>query len=361
MPTFRSDLMSIPHYAPGRPIDEVARELGLTAIDKLASNECPTEPFPEVVAAIANAARQVNRYPDTSSHDVCHTLAEFHGVHPDAIWVGAGSSDIIRSVALALGGPDTSAVFADPSFVLYLINTLIAGAQPVRIPLDREFGHDLDAMLGAIRPDTTVVYVCNPNNPTGGHLVADRLVRFLDAVPESVLLVVDEAYAEYVTADDYASVLRLAPDRPNLLCLRTFSKVYGLAGLRIGFAVGAPEVIAAVRRTQAPFAVTTIAQTAALEALQHQDSVSERVIANAEGRDYLFDALQERSLAPAASQANFVYFEPQVPAASVAEDLTARGVIVRALGPGLRISVGTPAENERFVEALDAVMPIRTA
>jgi len=348
--------MSIPTYVPGKPVDEVVRELGLTIIDKLASNECPTEPFPAVLEAIAAAASNANRYPESSAYKVRHVLAEHHGVDPSEVWVGNGSSDILRSVALSVGGPGTSAVFADPSFVLYPITTMICGAEPIAVPLMEGYRHDLEAMQGAIRDDTTIVYLCSPNNPTGGHTPGADIRSFIDALPESVLVVVDEAYAEYVTAKDYSSMIGEAPNRPNVVVLRTFSKIYGLAGLRIGFGIADRELIRSARRTQAPFSVTTVAQDAAVEALKHQDLVTLRVADNAAGRSYLSGELTNRGFHPAPTQANFVYFEPDQPPRDLANALMTNGIIVRTLGRGMRVSVGTEAENMRFIDALDVVM-----
>ncbi|MEN8040699.1 MAG: histidinol-phosphate transaminase [Actinomycetota bacterium] len=355
MPTFRPDLESIPKYVPGKPIDEVARELGITSIDKLASNECPTEPFPEVVEAIAAAGATVNRYPDSGQYELTNAIAAHHGVDPASVWVGAGSSEVLRCTSLSVGGPGTSAVFAQPSFVMYLIATLVSHAEPVVVPLDGDFNHDLDAMLAAIRDDTTIVYVCNPNNPTGGVRSGSDVRAFVDAVDEGVTIIIDEAYAEYVTDPDYTSMLDIAPERPNVLVARTFSKIYGLAGLRVGFGVGHPDLIDKLRTTQPPFAVTAPAQAAALEALKHQKQVVERADLNAVGRDRIYDALAIRGYRVAPSQANFVYFEPSSDAQSLFDAMMAEGVIVRVLGQGIRVTVGTEEENERFIAALDKV------
>ena len=358
VPTFRSDLESIPRYVPGKPIDEVAKEFGLTSIDKLASNECPTEPFPEVVDAIAEAARGVNRYPDTVSGDLAADIAALHGIAPETVWVGSGSSDIIRSIATAVGGPGTSAVFANPSFIMYPIVTMITGGESIPVPLTSDFGHDLDAMLSAIRDDTTLVYVCNPNNPTGGHLSGTDVRRFIEAVPERVDVIVDEAYAEYAAAPDYESLVDDAAGWSHVIVCRTFSKVYGLAGMRVGFGVGDPELIGSLRRTQAPFSVTSLAQVAAREALRHQGRIAERAAVNAGGRQFLLDGLHQRGLSPGESQANFVYFEPEDDPATMGQQLLKRGVIVRVLGPGIRVTVGTESENRRFLEALDSVLTV---
>ena len=356
MPTYRPDLMSIPTYVPGKPVDEVARELGLDTISKLASNECPTEPFPEVIEAVAEAAREANRYPDTGSYALRQALSAHHTIDPETIWVGSGSTDILRAIAMSAGGPGTSAVFPDPSFAMYPINTKIAATEPIGIPLTDDHRHDLDAMVAAVRPDTTVVYLCSPNNPTGGHISGDDVRAAIARIPESVVVVVDEAYAEYVTAPDYRSMLAEAANHPNVIVLRTFSKVYGLAGLRIGYGVADPHLIAALRRTQAPFPVTNVAQAAALVSLGLQDHVAARVKENDEGRTFLYEELVSRSASPAASQANFVYFVPLKPARELADEFMARGVIVRPLGQGIRVSVGTAEENVRFIDAYDNIL-----
>lgn len=353
MPTFRQDLGSIPQYVPGRPIDEVARELGIESIDKLASNECPEPPFPEVIPLIEGLATSLNRYPDSAGYELTGAIADHLGVPTASVWIGAGSSENLRCAALAVGGPGTSAVYASPSFVMYTISTRISHAEPITVPLAPSFAHDLDAMVEAIRPDTTLVYVCNPNNPTGGIRSGDDVRAFIEAVPHRVTVIVDEAYAEYVTDPSYRSMVHDAVESPNVLVTRTFSKIYGLAGLRVGYAVGHPDLIAGLRTTQAPFTVNTVAQAAAMEVLRHQDRVTRRRDRNAAGRDALTHGLGERGVNVAASQANFVYFEPVAPPAELAGQLLHRGVIVRPLGKGLRVSVGTEPENERFLAAWD--------
>ncbi|GMQ93224.1 MAG: histidinol-phosphate transaminase [Acidimicrobiia bacterium] len=353
MPTYRPDLDSIPRYTPGKPIGEVARELGLDSIDKLASNECPLEPFPEVLDAIAAAGATVNRYPDSGQYELTNAIAQHHDVDPTSVWVGAGSSEVLRCTALSVGGPGTNAVFAHPSFVMYRIATLVAHGEPIAVPLRDDFGHDLDAMLAAINHETTIVYVCNPNNPTGGIRSGSDIRAFIGAVDESVTIIIDEAYAEYVTDPAFESMLSFALSKPNVLVARTFSKIYGLAGLRVGFGVGHPDLIDKLRTTQAPFAVTAPAQVAALAALPLQDRVAERSETNARGREYLAAELSSRGYRVADSQANFVYFEPQGNASGLFEALLHDGVIVRVLGDGVRVTVGTQSENEHFLEALD--------
>jgi histidinol-phosphate aminotransferase len=356
MPTFRPDLMSIPRYVPGRPIDEVARDLGIESIDKLASNECPEAPFPEVVDAIALAANAVNRYPDSSTFDLSRAIASHQGVQPDEVWVGAGSSEVLRCAALSVGGPGTSAVFAHPSFVMYRIATMVAWSDPIVVPLTASHTHDLPAMAEAIRDDTTMVYVCNPNNPTGNHIPGADLLTFIDAVPERVVVVIDEAYAEYASAGDYRTFINEAPNRPNLLVTRTFSKIYGLAGLRVGYGVGVPELLAKLSHTQAPFTVTSTGQAAAIEALRYPSRVAQRSERNAMGRHLLSDGLVTLGYEPAESEANFVYFEPPGDAGQLGDALLHQGQIVRVLGDGIRVTVGTSEENSRFLAVLESVV-----
>ncbi len=355
MPTFRPDLEAIPRYVPGRPVEEVARELGIDSIDKLASNECPVEPFPEVVEAIAASARTVNRYPDNAGYHLTRAIARHHGLAAETVWIAAGSSENLRCTALAVGGPGTSAVFASPSFVMYEISTLVAGSEPRKVPLSATLDHDLDAMARSIDDTTTVVYVCNPNNPTGGMLSGDDVMAFIDEVPERVVVVVDEAYAEYVTDPTYRSMIPVAAERPNVLVTRTFSKIYGLAGLRVGYAIGHPDLLVGLRVTQPPFAVTTPGQVAAIAALGHSERVAQRREENAKGREILHDGLTSRGFDVAPSQANFVYFEPSGDARALGDALVRKGVIVRVLGAGVRVSVGTDDENARFLDAMDAI------
>lgn len=357
LPTFRQDLASIPRYVPGKPIDEVARELGVESIDKLASNECPEPPFPEVVPLIESLATSLNRYPDSAGYELTEAIAAHLGIAHDSVWIGAGSSENLRCIALAVGGPGTSAVYASPSFVMYTIGTRIAHSEPITVPLTSSFSHDLDAMAAAIRPDTTVVYVCNPNNPTGSIRSGADVRTFLDEVPERVTVVIDEAYAEYVTDSSYVSMAHDAVETPNVIVTRTFSKIYGLAGLRVGYAVGHPDLVANLRTPQAPFSVNSVAQAAATEVLKHQDRIALRRDRNAAGRGALTNGLRDRGVDVADSHANFVYFEPKAPPAVLSDQLLQRGVIVRPLGTGLRVSVGTEDENARFLAAWDELGP----
>ncbi len=351
---FRADLATIPIYKPGRPIEEVAHDLGLDDIVKLASNECPQPPFPEVEHAIVRAAAEAHRYPETSSLHVMNALALHYGIPADHFLIGAGSSQLIGCTLLAAGGPGTSAVFAAPSFVMYTIASLVAQTEPIAVPVDAGYHHDLDAMRAAIRNDTRVVFVCNPNNPTGNHLGGDAVREFIDAVPDRVLVVVDEAYAEYVTAPDFISAIPIAIERDNVVVSRTFSKIYGLSGFRIGYYIGTLATLDALRRVQPPFSVTSVSQAAAVEALRHQHRVVERAEANAAGREMLHREFTGRGVVAIPSQANFVAIVPEDPA-RIERELLGRGVIVRRLGDIVRITVGSEEENSRLLEAWDDI------
>jgi histidinol-phosphate aminotransferase len=357
MPRFRPDLGNIPAYRPGRSIGEVMRTYGLESVAKLASNENPDPPWPEVQQVIADEIAGINRYPDNARPHLTEALAEHLGVPGDHIWCGGASNELTLITALSTGGPGTSAVHAWPSFGLYMTGPRAAFAESIAVPLTPDHRHDLDAMLAAVRDDTTAVFVCNPNNPTSTHVTGEALERFVDSVPDHVLVVVDEAYHEYVTADDYRTMLPLAAERDNVLVTRTFSKAYSLAGLRVGYGVTSPENIAELRRIQLPFSVTTLAEAAAVEALHHQERVAAVRSANRDGIQYLTEGLEQRGYSVAESQTNFVYVDFGERAAEIDEGLLSRGVIVRPVAPPtfLRINTGTQAEMERFFEALDAV------
>lgn len=343
-------------YVGGRPIEEVAREFGVADVVKLASNESPTEPFPEVVEAVAAAVGGVNRYPDQHVYALAAELADALGVSPDNLWFGGGSSELLGSIALSAGGVGSTAVFAWPSFAMYPIGTQRSGADPVRVPLDGGYRHDLPALAAAIDDRTSIVYVCNPNNPTGTVVGGDDVEAFCASAPAEVLVVVDEAYHEYVTDPGHRSMLPLALRRPNVVVLRTFSKIYGLAGLRIGYAVGVPDTLAALRRSQRPFTVSQLAQVAARVAIGFPERVEQRRAENAAGRRVLEAGLADRGLRVASSQTNFVYTEVGPSADLVDRGLLERGVIVRRFGEAIRVSVGTDIENRRFLLALDQVL-----
>jgi histidinol-phosphate aminotransferase len=355
MPRFRDDLDRIAAYKPGTAIEAAARELGIDDIVKLASNECPLPPFPEVQEAIAGAAATAHRYPDNETSQLRAEVAGLLAVPAESLMFGTGSASLMMIAALALGGPGRSIAYGWPSFGLYRIAARTSFSAEIEVPL-ADHRYDLEALAAAVRPDTTLVFMCNPNNPTGTYVPLDAISEFVDAVSDEVLIIVDEAYYEYVQAADFGSALPIAMERDNVLVARTFSKVYGLAGLRVGYLAGDPTVISNLRRVQVPFSVNTLAQVGATEALRHQDRVADRVHRNAEAMKLFSEELTERAYEFAESHTNFVYLHPRHRSEAFFAAMAANGIVVRPFGKGwVRVTLGSEADNARFFAALDEV------
>ena len=333
-------------------------------IAKMASNESPYPPVPEVLEAVTRAMAGANRYPDPTNSALRTRLSDRHGVPAGRIAIGNGSCDILLSAGDALLEPGAEVVYAWPSFSVYPHLAAASGARALEVPLDAQHRHDLAAMRTEITAATRLVIVCNPNNPTSTALPLDEIAAFVHDVPRSVCVILDEAYCEFNILQDPDESIALLDRHPNLVLLRTFSKVYGLCGLRVGYALcGSEEFRTAVDQVRQPFFCNAAAQAAALEALNHQDEVARRVERNLAERIGLEDGLRELGLAPAQSQANFVWFDlgDGREEAEVMQGLAQRGVLVRAGGSlgregALRVTVGTQAENERFLEALGALL-----
>jgi histidinol-phosphate aminotransferase len=361
--TPRPAVQALPAYRPGRNPADLAREIGVDRAVKLASNEVAFPPLPAVVQALSAAAAETNRYPDNGALVLTGALAEHYGVDPAQVVTGCGAVMLCQQLAQAYTEPGTSMAFAWRSFEMYPLLAQVAGARAVQVPLTpgRPGGpadtHDLDALAAAIDDTTRVVFVCNPNNPTGTAVRRGPLERFLDTVPGGTLVVLDEAYREFVTDPDVPDGLELMRGRPNVAVLRTFSKAWGLAGLRVGYLVAEdPAVADAVRRTHVPFSVSTLAQAAAVAALASADEVRRRCAAVVAERERLTVALRERGVDVADSQANFVWLPLGERTAEVAAALEARAVITRPFaGEGVRVTVGTPEEDDVFLAALDDV------
>jgi histidinol-phosphate aminotransferase len=330
----------------------------------LASNESPDPPLAAVVAAAQRAITGANRYPDPSNSELRRALSKRYGVPGTRIAIGNGSCDVLLAAGEALLEPGAEVVYAWPSFSVYPHLAAASGARAITVPLDDDQCHDLDAMAAEITAATRLVIVCNPNNPTSTALPADDIAAFAATVPRHVALVIDEAYCEFNLLDDPDTTLDLLAKHSNLVLLRTFSKVYGLCGLRVGFALcGSEDFPRAVDQVRQPFFCNVAAQAAAVEALKHQDAVADRVERAIVARVELESGLGELGMQPAASQANFCWFDlpPDVDEAAVVAGLAERGVIVRAGGAlgragALRVTYGTPAQNARFLDALAAVL-----
>lgn len=337
----REDLNLLPAYVPGRSAPGAV---------KLASNEVADGPLPSVIAAITAAAAGINRYPDTGSTELATGLATRLGVDAAQVVVGNGSVSVCQQLVQATCADGDEVVFAWRSFEAYPILVRVVGAVPVTVPLTARHGHDLDAMLAAITPRTRLVFVCNPNNPTGTVVHRTELERFLDAVPAEVLVVLDEAYTEFVRDPEVPDGVDLARGRANVAVLRTFSKAYGLAGLRVGYVVAPLAVATAVRKVGVPFAVSGIAQAAAVASLDAADELLARCAALVLERERVRDALVAAGHEVPVSEANFVWLPIGDDALAFAEACAAGGVLVRAFaGDGVRVSTGTPAENDTFL------------
>lgn len=356
---FIPELTRVVPYQPGLPIEVVQRQYGLETVVKLASNEFPLPPFPEVKEVIAGALDRLQRYPDGFSTDVRVAVGEFYGRDPEGVTVGCGTCELLFLLGHAILERGDEVVLATPSFTSYRDVIDIRGAVPVEVPL-REYAHDLDAMAAAVTPRTKLIFVCNPNNPTGTYVPAAAIARLVERVPDDVTVVIDEAYIEFVTEADRDGSLAIQKEHDNVVLLRTFSKIYGLCGLRTGFGLCAPEVKHALDKVRQPFNVNLLGQLAAVEALKHQDQVALRREQNAELRAYLVERLAERARATVPSQANFMLVDMNDlcdPHDQVCKTLLTLGAIVRdgnALGcPGwARVTVGTREEIDFFLEKL---------
>ncbi|WP_280336753.1 histidinol-phosphate transaminase [Nocardia wallacei] len=340
----RPDLESIPAYAPGRSRPGAV---------KLASNETTHGPLPTVAKAVAEAVELANRYPDNMASELRAAIAEFHGVDVSRVAVGCGSVALCQElVQITCAAPTDEVLFAWRSFEAYPIVTQVGNARAVRVPLTDGYAHDLDAMAAAVTEHTKLIFVCNPNNPTGTAHGRAALIRFLDAVPGHVLVVLDEAYYEYLRlpADDHPDGVEIGRERPNVLVLRTFSKAYGLAGLRVGYAVGDPEVITALLKVHIPFSVNRLAQAAAIASLEARHELLDRTDHVAAERDRLGAALRDAGYTVPPSEANFVWLPLGERSAEFGEASAAAGVLVRPYGTdGVRVTAGDPHENDLFL------------
>jgi histidinol-phosphate aminotransferase len=365
---FRSPVRDLVPYEPGKPVEEVRRELGLARVVKLASNEGPFGPFPAALEAIARCAPDLNRYPDGGAYRLRAALAELHDVRFEEVAVGAGSDGLVDGLSQAVLDPGDEIVCGWPSFPSYVIDARKVGATATMVPL-REQRYDLEAMLQAITPRTKLVYVCHPNNPTGTMNTRAELDAYFDRVPEHVLTVVDQAYLEYIDNPDYPDgIAEYLKTGHKAVVLRTFSKIYGLAGLRVGYAVAAAGVVTALGKVRRAFDITTPAQEAALASLHDPNEIERRRRENAAQRPEVERILREHGFAPAGpAVANFLYCEVGEDSRPLFERLLREGVIVRPThgfgGPeAIRVTVGIAEENAYLAEALDQVRrPARTA
>ncbi|MGH8727224.1 MAG: histidinol-phosphate transaminase [Burkholderiales bacterium] len=352
-----SYIRGIAPYQPGKPISELERELGIKNAVKLASNENPLGPSPLALAAARETLNDASRYPDGNGFELKAALAARYAVTMDNIVLGNGSNDVLELLARAYLFPGANAIYSQHAFAVYPLVTKATGARGIEVPA-HDYGHDLTAMLGSVSGDTRIVFIANPNNPTGTMLARDDLLEFLRALPASVLVALDEAYDEYVPNELKSKSVEWLTEFPNLVITRTFSKAYGLAGLRVGFALCSAPVADMMNRVRQPFNVNSIALAAADAALGDTEFIAKSVRLNHEGMQQITSRLNELGLSFIRSYANFVSFELSE-AQSVYQSLLKRGMIVRPIAnygmPNhLRVTIGLPDENKQFLRALKA-------
>ena len=353
-------ILSIKPYTPGKPLEELEREYGIGDSIKLASNENPLGPSPMAIEAIRQAMRKLNRYPDGSGHDLIRKISDHIGVSPRHIVLGNGSDEIIGMLAFALLQPGDEAVLPNPSFLMYDIMVRGAGAVPVSVPLTT-LSIDLDRFLERITQKTRIIFLCNPNNPTGTIITKNDFDTFIKEIPDDIIVVVDEAYIEFVRDQNCAVSLDYMDNSTPLVVLRTFSKVYGLAGLRIGYGVMPSAIANILNRIRLPFNANSLAQVGACAALEDQGFIEKVVSLIHEGLDFLYDALDRLGIRYFPTQTNFFLIDVRKDADNIYENMLKQGVIVRSMKsygyPNyIRVNVGLHEENVRFLQALEKSM-----
>jgi len=360
--TFAERLARMPGYQAGVPTGQAPEAIASGRIAQLASNESPSPPHPKVIEAIARTAAATNRYPDPDATLLRRRLAERYDTDPSRIAVGNGSCEILLAAAEALCEPGAEILFAWPSFSMYPYLPALTGAREIRVPLADGYVHDLEAMAAEVTAATQLLLVCNPNNPTATHIPAAEIAAFCERLPPHVTVLLDEAYVEFQTDDDPDAMIDVLGDVPNLVVLRTFSKCYGLAGLRVGYALGSPSFRAAVDAVRQPFSVNALAQAAGAEAILHSDDVLMRVETAIAERLRVEEGLREIGLETSDTQANFSWIDlGDAEEATVVAGLAERDVAVRPGtplgGPGqIRVSYGTAEENDRFLRGLSEIL-----
>lgn len=357
----RKALQNIQPYSPGKPIWEVQRELGLTEVIKLASNENPLGPSPKAIEAVAATLHDMHRYPDAQAYDLKQAIAGKLGMESEQIIVTNGGDELITLLSEAYLEQGDEVIVPDPSFTEYEFGALLMGAVTVKVPLQEGFQYDWRSIADAVTERTKIVYLCSPNNPTGTYLTRNDLQLLLDGLPARVLVVMDAAYSHYVTADDYSDGLEFVRAGYPVLILKTFSKIYGLAGIRVGFGVAGQEMIRSIQQVKEPFNVNALAQTAAIAALDDDEHVRRSQELVSRERLRLYEAFRRLGLAYTESMSNFVLVELGPEAESLYQRLMAGGVIVRygkgwGLPKHIRISIGTAAENDSLITRLEVML-----
>ncbi len=354
----RPDVGRISPYGPGKSADEVRRELGIDRVLKLASNENPLGPSPKAMSAISGKSVDVHTYPDASGFELKNKLAARYGVRPQEVILGNGSEELLMLLGQVFINRDDEVVMGQPTFPIYGTSTLLMGGIPVEVPATAQGSLDLAAMAERITRRTKMVFVCNPNNPTGGMVAKDVVRRFMDSIPRDIIVVADEAYAEYVDDPDYGDFLPYVKQGRNVIVLHTFSKVYGLAGLRVGYGLATQGICSLIERVKPCFNQNVFAQVAAVAALDDHEHVDRSLNANQTGKRYLTQELARIGFRVYPSWGNFIMVDTGLDCQTLFERLLKRGVIVRpatawGLPTSLRITIGTPEENRILLDAMN--------
>lgn len=357
----RQTIHNIQPYIPGKPISDVQRELGLTDVIKMASNENPLGPSPMAQEAIIEAVKDLHRYPDGGQLSLKKDLEEYHHISEGMLIVGNGSDEIIKLACETFLEPGDEIIVPAPSFSEYKFAATLMSANTVEIRLGNNFEYDLDDFKQAITPKTKIIFLCSPNNPTGTYIRQSDMQSFLDSIPKDILVIIDEAYSGFVDATDYAEGLDFIKRGYSVAVMRTFSKMYALAALRIGYMIANKEIIQFINRAREPFNVNHLAQVGAMAALQDQGFVRESVQVNYKGKHQLYRAFEQMGLSYIPTQANFLIVDVGIDSAQVFQAMLRKGVIIRdggffGLPTFIRVSVGLPEENETFIQALQTVL-----
>jgi histidinol-phosphate aminotransferase len=351
----KKNVLEIKPYVPGKPIAELIRELGLTEVIKLASNENPLGPSPKAIQAIKKEINEIHRYPESTSPPLRNELAKRLNVSPDSIILGNGSNEIIVLIAEAFLDSSEEVIMADPSFVVYPIAAQMMGAKLIKVPL-KNYVHDLETMANLCTSKTKIIFICNPNNPTGTIVTKEEVEKFISKIPKHTLIIFDEAYFEYVESASYPNGIDYI-NQGNVIVLRSFSKIYGLAGLRIGYGVSTPEIIEVLNRIRQPFNVNHLAIQAALAALTDVKHVAESIKMNSLGKQYLYSLFEELNIEYVPTYANFIYVDFKNDVNRIYNMLLEEGVIIRPVSQtAARITIGKPEENQKLANALKKVL-----
>jgi histidinol-phosphate aminotransferase len=359
----KPSIETIQPYQGGKPIEEVRRELGITDIIKLASNENSLGPSPLAMQAISESVTQVHLYPDGNAYYLKEDLAEYLGISAEHLILGNGSNDVLQFVAEAYIAPGDEVIYAAGAFVVYSLVTKLCSATAVIVPMQNDT-HDLSAMAAAVTDKTKVIFVANPNNPTGTMVTADETTAFMRQVPDDVLVVFDEAYYEYALRLDYPQTLPYVLEGRNFIITRTFSKIYGLAGLRIGYGIAPPVLVETLNRVRQPFNCSLVGQAAARAALKDTDHVTKSQASNTTGKAFLYEAFDDMGLRYAQTEGNFIMLHLEQLGEEIADALLQKGIIVRPIAAygypnAVRVTIGTQQENERLITALQHILQIR--